>query len=421
MNFLLIARRPSALVVLGAVLLGCASVPTHSQRQPITGNTRWQLPVSSLAETPPPALRVLAEPAALSQNTRLALLLPLKGAYAGPSEMVREGFMAALYEQTSSRPELRLYDSGTSADALQLALSQALVDGADFIVGPLPKESVTAAALLGAPPVPMLALNYLDATQAAPEDFYQIGLAPEDEARAAAEQAVASGQRRALVLAPQNEWGERVAAAFVRRLVELGGGVAGNQRYPADARDSAQAIRLLMGLPESEERHRALMALLGGKSEFDARRRDDVDFVFLAARADQGRVVVPQLRFQRLGGLPIYATAQSVDSGPDNTDFNGVRYCDMPWMLDTNNVLAAQRAQVLAASGARSRDNQRLLALGYDAYQLVAFLRQGPLPAGGGFPAATGELSMSGPSAVNRRMRCVEISNGSARLLPSPP
>ena len=362
----------------------------------------------------PSALHELAPSGPLGAETRLALLLPLTGPYANQAEMVREGFMAALYA-AAPHPSVRVYDTGSGFDGVRRAVEQARSDGAQFLIGPLRKDAVMALAAQGTPSVPVLALNYLDSTQFAPSYFYQLGLAPEDEARAAAEQAAAAGLRHAAALTPQNEWGERILAAFSHRLTELGGDLISIQRYSPDSPAAAQPIAALMGLPESEERHRALMAVLGTKTEFDARRRDDLDFVFVAARAEQGRLLVPQLRFHRLGNLPVYATSQAFDSGAGDSDLSGLRTCDMPLMLDNNGRYAALRAQLSELFPRRSRDQQRLFALGYDAFQLLGFLRSGPLPAGGGFPAATGDLGMGGNGAITRALSCADLRVASAQ------
>jgi outer membrane PBP1 activator LpoA protein len=160
-----------------------------------------------------------------------------------------------------------------------------------------------------------------------------------------------------------------------------------------------------MGIPESEERKTALASVIG-KVEYEPRRRDDLDFVFVAAHAEQGRLIIPQLRFNRLGSLPVFATAQVFDNGTGDADLSGLRSCDMPMMLGAGGRYAALRGQLNDVLPGRTREQQRLFALGYDAYQLIGFLRAGPLPSGGGFPAATGDLGMGSNGAVTRTLTC---------------
>jgi len=363
---------------------------------------------TQIAPAPP---KEIAPAGPIGTETRIALLLPLHGTYASLAETTRDGFMAALYAQPPPRPIVRVYDTGAGAQALRDAVRQATNEGARFVVGPLQKELVSVMASQATPSVPALALNYLDSSQYAPANFYQLGLAPEDEARAAAEQAIAAGLRRAASLTPQNDWGERILAAFSKRLLELGGELVASERYSNNIGEVSGPIRAMMGLPESDERKNALASVLGVKLEFDPRRRDDLDFVFFAARADQGRLIVPQLRFQRLGSLPVFATAQAFDNGTGDSDLSGLRRCDMPLMLDP--AYATLRAQMNDALPGRTREQQRLFALGYDAFQLIGFLRNGPLP-GGGFPAATGNLVMGANGAITRSLSCAELAKSAS-------
>src|SRR5262249_3332898 len=118
-------------------------------------------------------------------QAHVALLLPLTGRAAGAALSVREGFMSAYYQLAAQeRPRRRVYDPGTMSVAE--ALTQARAGGAEFIVGPLTREEVTAAAEYPGAHAPLLALNFLPTEKGAPLDFYQFALSPEEEARLAA-------------------------------------------------------------------------------------------------------------------------------------------------------------------------------------------------------------------------------------------
>src|SRR5205807_261775 len=155
----------------------------------------------------------------------IALLLPITGRAAAAAVSVRYGFMTAYYQTpTAERPRVRVYDTGTHSVAD--ALAQASQQGADFIVGPLTREEVAAAAAFSAPRAPLLALNFLPAEQPAPAQFYQYALSPEDEARLAARRILDDHHRRGVALVPAGDWGERGLDAFepdVRANEELDG------------------------------------------------------------------------------------------------------------------------------------------------------------------------------------------------------
>jgi outer membrane PBP1 activator LpoA protein len=354
----------------------------------------------------------------------LALLLPLSGPHAAAAEAVRDGFFAAWYDARGAlpaTPAVRVYDTGATPDTLLAAHRAALDDGAEFIVGPLTREDVTALVDGGRLPVPVLALNYLDAGKPAPFNLYQWGLAPEDEARQAAEHAIAARQVHAVSLVPEGEWGERIARAFQERFEALGGTLLAANTYVAAERDYSTPIRALLALDASEERHRALTNALGIRTQFQPRRRDDVDLVFIAARPEQARQLGPQLRFHRTGELPVYATATIWDGDAPGPDLAGLRFCDMPWMMATDGDAAALRGRLRALFPARPKEHTRLLALGHDAYTLVQLIERGQLQQGSFFPAVSGTLSLRNDGVIARRLSCAEIRGNGLKALELPP
>lgn len=341
-----------------------------------------------------------------------ALLLPLSGAYSATAEAVRDGFLSAYFKKTGSKPSVRIYDAGATASSSMAAYQQALREGAGFVIGPLRKDGLASIVDAGQPPVPVLALNYLDGNRSA-FNVFQFGLAPEDEARAAAERAVAEGGRRAITFAPATDWGDRALAAFNQRLTELGGSVIAASRYDLASRDFSEPIRVLLGVDASEERHKALSNTLARNTEFESRRRDDADFIFIVARPAEGRMIWPQFRYHRSGTLPAYSTALIYGGGTD-MELNGMRFCDSPWMLGDASLDAVRNDATTLAS---AKSQPRLFALGYDAYTLAALIQKGDLQSGAGYASNSGELRLAPSGAISRRLDCAVIENGKPRLL----
>ena len=89
-------------------------------------------------------------------------------------------------------------------------------------------------------------------------------------------------------------------------------------------------IEGLMALTQSVQRYQRLRANIGGPLQFDPRRRQDADFVFLAANANAGRLLKSQLKFHYAGDLPVYSTSfiYSMD-GRSDADLNGVMFADI--------------------------------------------------------------------------------------------
>ena len=93
---------------------------------------------------------------------RSAAALFSKKGYAATS--VRDGFLTAYFEEAAGeRPRVIVYDTGT--ESIAEALTQAATQGADFIVGPLTREEVVAAAdfAVGSKLKPELFLFFEDA------------------------------------------------------------------------------------------------------------------------------------------------------------------------------------------------------------------------------------------------------------------
>jgi len=350
---------------------------------------------------------------ALPSGAGLALILPLSGPFASTAEAVRDGFLAA-YLKSGGRVPVRLYDSGTGNESSLNAYQQAVREGAGFIVGPLRKESIAAIAAQGQMHVPVLALNYLDETARVPANFFQFGLAPEDEARAIAEQAVSLGNKRAIALVPQTEWGERVLAALDKRLRELGGSVLKAARYKPGTVDYSDVIQDLLNLQASQGRHNALTNTIGSKSEFESHRRGDIDFIFMASRASEGHMIWPQLRFYRATGLPVYATSL-IYNGTADSELNGVRFCDMPLMLQADSNWAGVRSD--AGDLPAIKNQPRLFALGYDAYNLVNLMQSGKMQTGVVIPSASGGLLMKSNGAITRTLGCAQFRDGGIKAL----
>ena len=362
------------------------------------------------------------EPAAAASATslpgtnRVALLLPLSGAQRAVAEAIRDGFMAAYLADGggAGKPEIAVFDEERPGPLA--AYQSALGAGASAVVGPLLKESVTQVVTQGAGTVPMLTLNYLDAGVMPPTSVYQFALAPEDEARQAAERAAAEGRLRAIVLAPDNEWGRRMLSAFTPALEERGGTVLAYRFYDPAATDFTTQIQRLLLLDESRARHRQLSANLGVSVEFEPRRRGDVDCIFLAANVAAGRLIRPQLRFLYAGDIPTYSTSAIYQAGGSgDADLDGVMFVDAPALLGTD--LRAQDLRNTLSrrwpAGAVSR--MRFYAMGYDAYALVNAIRAGTLANVSGL---TGSLSADPGRRIHRQMPWAEFRDG--RIVPLP-
>jgi uncharacterized protein len=346
-----------------------------------------------------------------------AVLLPFSGPLATSAAAIRDGWLAAYLEAGVSVP-VRFYDTGGHAEGARQAYQAALQEGATLLIGPLHKDSVAAVLANGRPPVPMMALNQLDGSlfSAPVSNVVQFALAPEDEARAAARQAIGQQLFRAVMLLPEGAWGDRIALAFEQALSEAGGAVIERRRYAPGTADFSEPIKDLMRVTDSEARYRELVNVLGSRPVFETRRRGDIDLVFFAGRPVDGRQIWSQFRFHRAQDLPAFATALIYDPQQGVTgDLIGTRFCDQPWVVDPQRAPSVVGA---AAELANLRDQPRLFAMGVDALMLARELSQGgTLSAVEGM---TGVLSVMPDGRVQRTLACARITSRGLEPLPAP-
>jgi outer membrane PBP1 activator LpoA protein len=386
-------------------------IPHWQQRYP--GHPAGQLFLGRLLET----LR-----AAGQTPEHIAILLPLTGKLASAAQAVRDGIMAAYYDTPDSnrRPALRIYDSGATADNALAAYQLAVSNGANFVIGPLLKESVEALAQLHPLPVPVLGLNQLENPGLANPALFQFGLAPEDEAREAARLAWRNGLSRGIALLPDTDWGERVYAAFAAEWQSLGGQLLEAQRYDDSQTDHNQAISSVLNLDSSKARHRQLANVLGTRLMFEPRRRQDVDFVFLVASPRQARLIRPQLSFYRASSLPVYATSRVFTGNPDrsrDSDMNGIVFCDMPWTLEKRENWVHLQQSISDFWPGSSQRYARLYALGIDAYRVIPYLARTDNSLFGSYHGVSGNLTLGQQGKINRTLRCARFQNGLPVLL----
>ncbi len=357
---------------------------------------------------------------------QLAVLLPLSGRLAAAAGAIRDGMVMAWFDRPAGqRPVLRFYD--TTPRGAVSAYEQAVADGADAVVGPLAKEQVESLQGLEQLPALTLALNQAPGAPATRRDqplrLAQFGLVPEDEAVQAAERAWFDGQLRGLALVPAGEWGQRILQAFRGRLEELGGELVDFRDYDPKQRDLGPPVKALLGIEAAQARRKALQRLIGEKLHFEPRRRQDVDFVFLAARPLPARQLVPQLRFHHAEDLPVYATSHLYQPDMDTEaarDLEGVIFGDMPWMVDPRGRDRALYARISSAWPGRALGQGRLFALGIDAFRLLPQLGRLHISAAARFEGQTGVLYMDDSGRIHRLLSWARLQEGEPVLLDQP-
>ena len=356
----------------------------------------------------------------LDYPRQVALLLPLSGRWESAGQAIQKGFLGAYFSSAQGLDDqqvVRIYDveneGGPSA-----AYANAVADGAEFVIGPLLPKNVVELANDILVPVPVMTLNYLPDDTLAPPGLYQFALAPEDEARSAAARAIGEGHTHAVALVPGNDWGKRVLESFSSEFEALGGTLLDYRLYTTGIQDFSNTIEDLMALSGSVRRYQRLRANIGGPLQFDPRRRQDSEFIFLAADAPAGRLLKSQLKFHYSGDLPVYSTSSiNALDGRSNTDLNGIMFADTPWIVAPQPWIESLPG-IYGDYWPGERRLGRLHAMGYDAYQLIAALfaaRTGPMQE---IDGATGRLYLDSDGRVRRKLAWAQFQSGEVVALP---
>jgi hypothetical protein len=335
-----------------------------------------------LVAPPPPAAVAIPQKSGLPAH--IALLLPLKSASFGPAaEAVKQGAVAASIMQIPAVLPLKVYPTDDQVEDIVSAYQQALQAGAKIVIGPLTRNAVTALAKSDLIAVPTLTLSYPDGETSLPENFYLFGLTAEGEARQAARRAFNDGRRTALTVTANTPLAKRVQQAFADEWRGLGG------KLVAQASFSPEQTQF-PALRDTVFKHRA-------------------NIIFLAADAERARMVRPYLD----PNTPTYATSMVFGGNQQigrNVDLNGVLFADMPWLLvpDHPAVMVYPRAENF------SIEQERLYALGIDAFRIATVMAQNPwLREGRVLDGVTGQISLTNHQ-FQREMAVAQFREGTA-------
>ncbi|MBJ6138435.1 penicillin-binding protein activator [Marinobacter litoralis] len=380
---------------------------------------QWQnnWPGHPAAQTLPKELALMADISS-SRPENIVLALPLNGPLASAGKAIRDGFIAAYYNDQSanrSKTDIRVVDT---ANQPFLDLYRKLSNGnTDLIVGPLEKTGLAELSEMNTLPVPVLGLNYLPNDHKAPNGLYQYGLSAEDEARQIAEQLAKDKVTRILALIPNGEWGDRVTTALTDKLEEIGVTALHVQRFFPE--DNLRAITAdVLGVTASRQRAIDVERTIGLNVEFEPRPRQDAEAIVMVAAPTIARQFKPLFAFYFAGNLPVYGPSITYEGVPNpsrDRDLNNVIFTDIPWVLAENdNPLRSDAEQYL--SGTKGQLG-RLFAMGADAWQLSKRLPLLQQVKDAAINGHTGTLTMAPSGAIHREQLWARFVNGSPEVL----
>lgn len=323
---------------------------------------------------------------------QVAVLLPQKGRLLKVAQAVRDGLLAAYYQDSQAQSdsvELRFYDS-SDADITAL-MRQVQAAGANAVIGPIEREQVQALVANGAPGIPVIALNRADGGQS---NLLQLALAPEDEILTLVQWMRTLGVREPLVVvASTDEPGLRQQRLFQQAWTAAGG---------------SKPESLLM---ETTGKGGVVAAMRNALARSGSR-----DAVFLASPG-LAMQVLPAMTYYN-SKLKLYSLSAAWEPAADSshiTDLDGLRFCGLPWLLD---VPRPEQLALYAAQPRPDSSHDRLHALGADAWSVLRERQQ--LLRGDSLDLRTGRLQINDDGQLIRTPTCAEVRHGTATPVSSP-
>ena len=339
--------------------------------------------------------------AALPDDFKVTVLLPLSGDWANAGRAIRDGILFEYQErQTTVGVALTVIDSESLTPEQLIATGQST--DTEFVIGPLQKDKI-AILLESQPRMPVLLLNRIQ-TNALPlkSPTYSLSLAVEDDAESTINQIAREvDQARVVVFHSDSPLGVRSAQAIRQQLTVVGGSHAG--QFILDDKKPETAITQAFGVTDSENRRRELSKTLALRLEHTPRIRQDMSAVVVHTDPKKAQRIRPLLDFYYLDQTPVYLIGAYRDDLPDIVeDLKNTRVMVTPWDLGT------PAKQALASRPLARGVFGSLVGVGIDAMSMAVQLGFGGSTS---IQGETGFLTLGADSMIHRQLSTIHISS----------
>ncbi len=214
------------------------------QKTPSTedlSNTPTVDPLMRLVEPSAPVIGVKAPYPAYSDPIKIAILLPLSGQHEAIGNDLLKAANMALFDLGNTQLELMPYDTKGTERGAESAAAEALVDGAELILGPLFSSSVPAVRRL-AVPRDINVVTFSTDTSVAGDGVYMMGLTVGQQINRIMEFSYRQGLLNFAVLAPDTPYGDAVIDNVYMASDGLGLTVDKVMRYPVSIEPGSQEL-----------------------------------------------------------------------------------------------------------------------------------------------------------------------------------
>jgi len=366
-----------------------------------------------------------------AEPVRVAILLPFSSPNESAQKIAAAMFDAAqlaTFEAGDASFLLIPKDTRGTADGAAAAARSALADGAEIILGPLFSEEVLAVAQVArAARAPVIAFS--SDVKTGGDGVFLLSFPPELEVARVTDYAVLNGMSRFGLLAPANQYGERVAAAFAEEIYVRGGVLVHEERYEQEPdKMLAPAKRLAAYAADIVPvalRHRSDPRKPVDPSA-DAGNTRGFQAVLMPEQGTLLRALAPLLPYYNVDITKVKLLGVSTWNNPRLTREPALRG---GWFAAPDPAITGAFDQRFTAAFGQAPP--RLASLAYDATLLAARLAQNPrrrdrfaassIADPNGYFGADGLFRLKSDGSVERGLAILEIQPGGIRVVDPAP
>lgn len=342
------------------------------------------------------------------QPRRIAVLLPLSGQFAQQGMAVRDGVLAALSNERNE--DVLFIDTGNnSADSI---LDLLYVENIEAVIGPLSRDFVDRLAQTiehRGEPVPWVHLWMNRAPENYPaslDNFFALDI--DTEVESAVAYLTEQGHQQVLILGTDTQRGRQLAGQFQQNWQQIHGtGTFSSGNYRSST-EMPNVVEQSLHVQDSKARIERVERAMGSTElHNEPRSRQDVTATYLLGDAAQARLLKPFIETNIspfASRMPVFASS-AVHEGAANLgrgDLDGITFSEAPWLLPNHPQSdLLQRFNQLRPNMPPS--SHRLVAMGYDAMELLPRISTMNWLPGYDHPGLTGYLRIS-ENAIHRRL-----------------